>query len=828
MAKKTVPQGENNDAGGASVAAHNAHLKVNISREMKDAYLDYAMSVITSRALPDARDGMKPVHRRILFAMNNMGLTAGAKFRKSATVVGEVLGNYHPHGDASVYDAMVKTAQDFSYRYPLVMGQGNFGSIDGDGAAAMRYTEAKMSKLSMEMMRDIEKDTVKMVPNYDGTKREPHVLPTSVPNLLLNGTLGIAVGMATNIPPHNLGEVIDATTHLIDNPHATTEELCDYVKGPDFPLGGIAFGQSDIRAAYATGRGGVVVRGEAEITETKNGMFQIIITSIPYRVLKSNLIENIADLVREKKIEGIKGLRDESTKDIRVVIDLKSGAQPQKVLNYLYKHTELESTFHYNVVALVDGVPQTLALKGALEAFIGHRKEVVRRRTEFDLKRALEREHILLGLKKALDHIDEIIKTIRASKDTPDAHAQLVKKFKFSDIQATAILEMKLQRLAGLERKKIEDDLKAVQALIAELKAILASEKKMLAIIKGELTDIKDKYGDERRTKIVKHRAKEFNPEDLIADQEQVLVYTSGGYVKRTDPAEFRTQKRGGVGVVDMNTKEEDFVTMSLTTSTHSDLLFFTDKGKAYQIKMYDLPEGKRATRGKSIMNFLQLVDGEKVTSILPMSKDVKALVGQSLMMITKEGTVKKSSAESFKDVRRNGLIAIRLEEKDELLAALFVTGEDNVMLTTQNGQSIRFNHTDVREMGRTAGGVIGMKLDDGDIIVAADKIPEGTRGAELLVVTANGYGKKTKLSEYKTQKRGGSGIKTVKVTTKTGPLIVARVVTAEHEELLAVSKDSQVIRTEVSSIPTLGRDTQGVRVMKLREGDSVATFNLL
>ncbi len=824
MAKRSAPQEEPTNVP----AVHNAHLQVNISREMKDAYLDYAMSVITSRALPDARDGMKPVHRRILFAMNNMGLTAGAKFRKSATVVGEVLGNYHPHGDASVYDAMVKTAQDFSYRYPLVMGQGNFGSIDGDGAAAMRYTEAKMSRLSMEMMRDIEKDTVLMVPNYDGTKREPHVLPTAVPNLLLNGTLGIAVGMATNIPPHNLGEVIDATTHLIDNPHATTEELCEYVKGPDFPLGGVAFGQSDIRTAYATGRGGVVVRGEAEITETKNGQFQIIVTSIPYRVLKSNLIENIADLVRDKKIEGIKGLRDESTKDIRVVIDLKSGAQPQKVLNYLYKHTELESTFHYNVVALVDGVPQTLALKGALEAFIGHRKEVVRRRTEFDLKRALEREHILLGLKKALDHIDEIIKCIRAAKDTPDAHAQLCKKFKFSEIQATAILEMKLQRLAGLERKKIEDDLKTVQALIAELKLILASEKKMLAIIKEEMLDIKNKYGDERRTKIVKHKAKEFNPEDLIADQEQVLVYTSGGYVKRTDPAEFRTQKRGGVGVVDMNTKEEDFVTMSLTTSTHSDLLFFTDKGKAYQIKMYDLPEGKRATRGKSIMNFLQLVDGEKVTSILPMSKDTKALVGQSLMMITKEGTVKKSSAESFKDVRRNGLIAIRLEEKDELLAAMFVTGEDNVILTTQNGQSIRFNHTDVREMGRTAGGVIGMKLDKGDVIVAADKILEGIKGAELLVVTANGYGKKTKLSEYKTQKRGGSGIKTVKVTAKTGVLMVARVVTAENEELLAVSKDSQVIRTEVSSIPTLGRDTQGVRVMKLREGDSVASFNLL
>ncbi len=824
MAKKTPPQAESPEP----VVPRTGLQPVNIAEEMRTAYLDYAMSVITARALPDARDGLKPVHRRILYAMNNMGLTAGAKYRKSATIVGEVLGNYHPHGDASVYDAMVKSAQDFSYRYPLVQGQGNFGSIDGDGAAAYRYTEAKMSKISMEMMRDIEKDTVQMDPNYDGTKKEPRVLPTAVPSLLLNGTLGIAVGMATNIPPHNLREVIDATVHLIDNPHATTEDLCEHVKGPDFPVGGIAFGQADIRQAYATGRGGVVVRGEAEIVETKNGMFQIIITSIPFRVVKSNLIENIADLVRDKKIEGIKGLRDESTKDIRVVIDLKSGAQPQKVLNYLYKHTELESTFHYNVVALVDGIPQTLALKGALEAFVGHRKEVVRRRTEYDLKRALEKEHILLGLKKALDHIDEIIKTIRASKDTPDAHAQLMKKWKFSAIQATAILEMKLQRLASLERKKIEDDLKAVQALIAELEAILKSEKKMMSIIKGELNDIKEKYGDDRRTKIVKHKAKEFNPEDLIADKEEVLVYTSGGYVKRTDPSEFRTQKRGGVGVVDLSTKEEDFVTMSLTTSSHSDLLFFSDKGKAYQMKMYDLPEGKRATRGKSIMNFLQLSDGEKVTSILAMPKDMKELAGVSLMMITKDGTTKKSAAESFKDVRRNGLIAIRLEEKDELLAALFVSDQDSVILTTQNGQSIRFNHNDVREMGRTAGGVIGMKLDKGDVIVAADKIPTGTKNAELLIMTANGYGKKTKLSEYKLQKRGGSGIKTVKVTEKTGKLMVARVVTSENEELLAVSKDSQVIRTEVTSIPTLGRDTQGVRIMKLRDGDSLASFNLL
>jgi DNA gyrase subunit A len=812
------------------VKADNPHLSVSLTKEMRSAYLDYAMSVITARALPDARDGLKPVHRRILFAMNNMGLTAGAKFRKSATIVGEVLGNYHPHGDVSVYDAMVKSAQDFSYRYPLVLGQGNFGSVDGDGAAAYRYTEAKMSKISMEMMRDIEKNTVDMTPNYDGTKKEPAVLPTAVPSLLLNGTLGIAVGMATNIPPHNLGEVIDATMHLIENKNATNEDLCEFVKGPDFPLGGVAFGQADIRQAYATGRGGVVIRGEAEVFETKNGQFQIIITSIPFRVVKSNLIENIADQVREKKIDGIKGLRDESTTtdDMRIVIDLKSGAQPQKVLNYLYKHTELESTFHFNVVALVEGIPQTLSLKGALDAFIGHRKEVVRRRTEFDLARALEKEHILLGLKIALDHIDEIIQIIKKSKDTTDAHANLRKKFDFSDIQATAILEMKLQRLASLEKKKIEDELKAVQALISDLRAILSSEKKMLSIIKAELSDIKEKYGDERRTKIVKHRVKEFNPEDLIPEKDEILVYTSGGYIKRTDPEEFKVQKRGGVGVVDMNTKEEDFVTMSLQTSSHSDVLFFTDKGKAYQIKMYDIPEGKRATRGKSIMNFLQLGDGEKVTSLLAMPKDMKELAGVSLMMITKNGTIKKSAAESFKEVRRSGLIAIKLEEKDELLGALFVSDEDSVVMTTQDGQSIRFLHTDVREMGRTAAGVIGMKLDKGDSIVATDKIVKGQKGAELLIMTANGYGKKTKMTEYKVQKRGGSGIKTVKVTEKTGKLMIARVVTEEITELLAVSKASQVIRTELSSVPTLGRDTQGVRIMKLREGDSVASFNLL
>jgi len=686
-----------------------------------------------------------------------------------------------------------------------------------------------MSKISDEMMKDIEKDTVDMKPNYNGTKKEPSVLPAAVPALLLNGTLGIAVGMATNIPPHNLGELIDATTHLIENKDATTEDLCEFVTGPDFPTGGVIYGKSDIMHAYATGRGGIFTRGEAEIVELKNGSYQIIITSIPYRVVKSTLIEKIADLVREKKIEGIKGLRDESTKDIRVVIDLKTGIEPQKVLNYLYKHTQLEETFHVNLVSLVDGIPQTLNLKSALEEFIKHRKVVIKRRTEFELKKAEDREHILIGLKKALDHIDEIIKLIRKSKSVEEAFNELKKEFKFTDAQAQAILDMKLQRLAGLERKKIEDELKEVQTLIAELKEILASEKKMLKIIKDELLEIKSKYNDERRTKVVKHKAKEFNPEDLIADKEAVLIYTAGGYIKRTDPDEFRTQKRGGVGVVDMNTKEEDFISISLTTSTHSDLLFFTDKGKAYQIKMYDVPEGKRATRGKSIMNYLQISGDEKVTSILPMPKDTKDL-SRSLAMITRDGTVKKTSAEAFKDVRRSGLIAITLDKEDVLLSALFVEKGDDMILTSVNGQSIRFDEDEVREMGRNAGGVRGMRLDKGDHIAACDVIKKDTaKIAKLLVATEHGYGKMTKLDEYKTQGRGGSGIKTVNITEKTGKLIVAKVIVNEEEdELLAVSKNSQVIKTELKTIPTLGRATQGVRIMKLRDGDAVASVAVL
>ncbi|MFM2357374.1 MAG: hypothetical protein RJA61_111 [Candidatus Parcubacteria bacterium] len=795
-----------------------------ITTEMKDAYLDYAMSVITSRALPDVRDGLKPVHRRILFAMHEKGLVAGGKFRKSAVVVGDVLGNYHPHGDASVYDALVKMAQDFSMRYPLVWGQGNFGNVDGDNAAAMRYTEAKMSRVASELLGDIEKDTVDFRANYDGTRKEPIVLPAAVPNLLLNGTLGIAVGMATNIPPHNLREIVDATSFLIDNTDATSEDLLQFVKGPDFPTGGLIFNEKDIAHAYATGRGGVVTRGVAEIVENKAGNFQIIVTSIPYRVNKSDLLLKIAELVRDKKLEGIKGLRDESAKDIRIAIDLKSGAHPQKVLNFLYKHTQLEETFHFNVVCLVNGVPQTLSLKGILQEFVSHRVIVIRRRTEYDLRKAEDREHILIGLKKALDHIDQIIKLIRASKDTVEAHAELRKQFKFSDRQATAILEMKLSRLAGLERKKIEDELKAVQELIEELKSILASSKKILTIIKKELAYISEKYGDDRKTKVIKHGVQSISDEDLIPDEENALVLTSGGYIKRTSPDEFRKQKRGGVGVVDLDTKEEDFVTTLLTASTHSDMLFFTDRGKAYQIKMYELPEGKRATRGKSIMNFLSLDAGEKVTSVLPMPKDTKNK-SLSLLMVTKQGNAKKVKAESFHDVRRSGIIAIRLDKGDELISVSFADKKDDGIIVTSRGQSIRFKESDIREMGRGAGGVRGIRLGKNDFVVGAQIIKSDLKNPSLLVITANGYGKRTDLSEYKVQKRGGSGIKTANITSKTAELISAQVVSDEEAEIVAMSQKSQVIRTGLNEIPRLGRQTQGVRIMKLREGDRIASL---
>lgn len=794
-----------------------------IIEEMKTAYLDYAMSVITQRALPDARDGLKPVHRRILYVMHEMNLTAGSKFRKSATVVGDTLGKYHPHGDSAVYESMVKMAQDFVTRYPLVQGQGNFGSIDGDSPAAHRYTEARMEKISAEMLRDIEKETVDFRPNYDGTRKEPSVLPAGVPNLLLNGTLGIAVGMATNIPPHNLGELVDASIALIDNPKATNDDLFEYVKGPDFPTGGIIFDNKDIHHAYATGKGGVVTRGHAEIVDEKGGT-QIVITSIPYRVNKANLITSIADQVRDKKIDGIKSLTDQSTKDIRIVIELKNSAQPQKVLNYLYKHTQLEETFHFNMVALVDGVPQTMSLKGLLEEFIKHRQDVVTRRTQFELAKAEAREHILLGLKKALDHIDKIIKLIRASKDAPAAHAGLMKTFKFSEKQATAILEMRLQKLAGLERKKVEDELKTIQALIKELTDLLKSPKKIFIMIKKELKEVADKYGDDRRTHVVEHGVKNISVEDLIPEEESVLVMTAGGYIKRTNPNEYKKQKRGGVGVIDLNTKEEDVVTRLLTTNTHSDLLFFTDRGKVYQIKMYDVPEGRRSTKGKSIMNFLSLEGEEKVSSVVAMPKAVKEK-DASLLMVTKQGVTKRVAAKSFHDVRSSGIIAIKLSDGDELISASFVGKDDQALLVTANGQSIRFKVNDVREMGRSAGGVKGINLGKGDSVVGVGVIKPEEKDATLLVVMSNGYGKQTNLDEYKVQNRSGSGIKTAKVTDKTGKLIAAHVIIDPEDEVVAISQKGQVIRTDVSDIANLGRQTQGVRVMKLRPGDSLASL---
>ncbi len=824
MAKKSNPESipESTDS-----EVRTGVIPMNISTEMRDSFIAYSMSVITQRALPDIRDGLKPVHRRILYAMSELGLYSTAKFRKSALVVGEVLGKYHPHGDKSVYDAMVVLAQDFSTRYPLVWGQGNFGSIDDDPPAAMRYTEAKMSKISSELLRDIEKDTVDFRPNYDNTQREPTVMPTAVPTLLLNGSFGIAVGMATKIPPHNLGEVVDASVAYIDDKNITTEELLEHIKGPDFPIGGIAYSQADITHAYTTGRGGVVCRGEAEVVELKNGSFQIIITSIPYQTVKQSLIEKIANLVQEKKLIGIKGLRDESTKEMRIVMDLKTGTNPQKTLNYIYKHTELESRFNYNMLALVDGSPQTLSLKDFISNFITHRQEVVKRRTIFDLNKAEARAHILEGLKKALDHIDEVIKIIKASKDTTEARDNLMKKFKFSEIQANAILEMRLQKLAGLERKKIEDELAEVLKTIAFLKDLLASEKKMLKVIRDELLEIKEKYGDARRTKIVKAAVGNISDEDLVPDTETALVYTAGGYIKRTDPSEYRSQKRGGVGVVDMDTKEEDVVTHLLTASTHANMLFFTNLGKVYQLKMYDLPEGRRATKGKSIMNFLQLADNESVTSILPVPKG-NEVKDQSLFFVTKSGVIKKVAADSFSSVRRNGLIAINLRDGDTLLGAMLTAADDTVMLVTADGQSIRFKASQVRDMGRTATGVKGMDIDSTDSVIGLGIISPSMKNPTVLIMSGNGYGKRTPIDEYKVQNRGGSGIKTANVTDKTGPIVGAKIVTDDNSELIAISQKSQVIRTELDSIPVLGRATQGVRIMKLREGDNIASLTLL
>ncbi|MBI5230444.1 MAG: DNA gyrase subunit A [Candidatus Magasanikbacteria bacterium] len=798
--------------------------------EIKTSYLDYAMSVIVSRALPDVRDGLKPVHRRILWAMWHVGLKPGAKFRKSAMVVGEVLGKYHPHGDTAVYDSMVRMAQEFSLRYPLVWGQGNFGSMDGDSAAAMRYTEAKLARISEELLLDIEKETIDWRPNYDGVHMEPKVLPARLPNLLLNGTMGIAVGMATNIPPHNLQEVADAIIHLIDNPDADIEDLMEFVKGPDFPTGGIIYNKTDIAQAYATGRGGVVLRAKTEIVEEKSGVFKIIVTEIPYQVNKATLVEKIAELVHEKKLEGIKDLRDESNKDgVRVVIEIKKDAYPKKILNQLFNLTQLQDTFHFNMLALVDGIqPRVLTLKNVLEEYIKHRKEVVRRATEFDLKKARERAHVLQGLKIALDHLDAVIKTIRASADKDEARLELIKKFKLTEIQAIAILEMRLQQLANIERKKIEDELKEKLALIKELESVLASAKKILSIVRADVLKLKEAYGDERRTQVVAHGVKEFSMEDLVPNEETVVVITHDGYIKRLPPDTFKSQARGGKGVIGVATKEEDVVEHLFITNTHADILFFTTSGRVFQLKAYDVPQGSRTSKGQAVVNFLQLAPQEKVSVVLS-APDLST--AKFLTMVTANGLIKKVDIEDFTQVRRSGLIAIKLKNGDSLQWVKPSTGKDDVVLITRQGQSVRFKEKQVRAMGRTAAGVHGIRLKNNDKVVGMDVIEEGSdKNLQLFIISMEGLGKRSPLNQYRLQGRGGSGVKCAKVTSKTGELVAAYVVNEKDDrDLLMMSMKGQVIRLPFGSVNTIGRVSQGVRLMRFKEpNDKVASVTLI
>ena len=810
------------------IQAHAVTLQP-IVEEMQKSYMEYAMSVIISRALPDVRDGLKPVHRRILYSMWKSGLKPSAKFRKSATVVGEVLGKYHPHGDTAVYDTMVRMAQDFSLRYPLIWGQGNFGSMDGDSAAAYRYTEAKLQHIAEEMLFDIEKDTVNFRPNFDGVHKEPTVLPAKLPQLLLNGTMGIAVGMATNIPPHNLRELTGAIMHLIDQPKADIDDLLQYVTGPDFPTGGMIYNQKEIREAYMTGHGKITMRAKAEIIEERTGQFSIIVTEITYLTNKSTLIEKIASLVKDKKIIGIKNLRDESNKDgVRIVVDLKKDAYPQKVLNRLYTLTDLQKNFNVNMLALVDGIePRILNLKEILEYYIAHRREVIIRRTQFDLTKARERAHILEGLCKALDHIDEVIETIKKSRTRETAHENLCKKFKFSELQATAILEMRLQTLAGLERKKLEDELKEKLRIIKQLEAILKSEKLQKQIVKDELTELTEKFGDARKTKVFRSAIGEFKQEDLVPNEEAIITITTDGYVKRMNPDVYRVQKRGGKGVIGATTKDDTSVTHMLSVMTHDNLFFFTNTGKVYQTKAYELPESARTAKGNAIVNFLQLSQNENVTEIIPFNTDDQY---KFLFMSTKNGVVKKGKIKDFDNVRRSGLIAINLDKTDTLSWVKATTGTDDVILSTAQGQAIHFKEANVRPMGRNASGVKGIKLKKGDYVVGMDVLFAKQKGAELFIITANGYGKKTKVSQYKTQKRGGSGIKTAKITTKTGMIVSAYVVSADDNDsdVIITSANGQIIRTPLKHISTLSRATQGVRIMKPKPGDTISAATIL
>lgn len=795
-----------------------------VENVMEESYLTYSMSVIVSRALPDVRDGLKPVHRRILYTMNKDGLRANAKHRKSANVVGKVMGEYHPHGDAAIYDSMVRMAQPWAMRYLLVDGQGNFGSMDGDPPAAMRYTEAKMTRIADELLADIDKNTVDFVDNYDGSLQQPSVLPAKLPNLLLNGQLGIAVGMATNIPPHNLSELVDATVYQIEHEDATLDDLLNFVKGPDFPTAGVVYGKESLRTAYATGRGGVVVRGVADVVESNKGRYQIVISEIPYGVNKAGLLEKIADLVRDKKIGGISDLRDESARgNVRIVIDLRRDTFPKKLLNQLYKLTPLQTAFHYNMLALVDGIqPRILGLQDIIKEHIRHRQQVVRRRTQYELERAKDRAHVLEGLKIALDHIDEVINTIRASQTTDEAQEALIKKFKLSEIQAKAILAMQLRTLAGLERKKIEDELKELMGLISKLEGILADEKKILKIITDELLEIKKSYGDERRTKIVAGELGKMTDEDLIAEEQVVVTLTSANYIKRSPIADYKRQGRGGKGRRGMQTREEDVIEHVVNASTHDFLLFFTNKGRVFRLKTYEVPTASLNAKGVAIVNLLQLQPEETVSAVINVSKSSNE---QNLIMCTVRGVVKKTPFEQYQNVRSSGLIAINLDEGDELKWIRQTTGENEVVISTSQGQAIRFHEKDARPMGRVSRGVRGIRLRPNDHVIGMDIVEEGS---DIFVISKYGYGKRTKISQFTPHARGGVGIRSAVVNSKTGELIGVKTLNDAEQEVIIISQQGQTIRLGLQDIPELGRATQGVRIMRLNDGDQVVSLALV
>ena len=793
-----------------------------IEKEMRTSYIDYAMSVIVSRALPDVRDGLKPVHRRILYAMHEDGITSDKPYRKCANTVGSVLGRYHPHGDSSVYDAMVRMAQDFSMRYMLIDGHGNFGSIDGDGAAAMRYTEARMAKISEYMLTDIEKNTVDFMPNYDDRLQEPTVLPARIPALLINGSSGIAVGMATNIPPHNLTEVINGIIKIIDEDEVTDEDLMTVIKGPDFPTEGVILGLEGIKEAYTTGKGKITVRAEAEIEEMSNTKQRIIVSSLPYQVNKAKLIENIARLVREKRIDGISEIRDESDRNdkVRIVIELKRDANAQVVLNQLYKNTQMQDTFGIIMLALVNGEPKILTLRQCLDYYIEHRKDVILRRTKFDLDKALARAHILEGLKVALDNIDEVINIIRSSYDDPKE--RLMERFGLTDIQAQAILDMRLKTLSGLQREKIEEEYKALMELIAHLRDILNSEKLVFDIIKEELIQIRDKFGDERKTKIVAAEG-EIDVEDLIKEEQTVVALTHFGYIKRMPIDTYRSQKRGGKGITGMATREEDFVKQIFTASTHDTILFFTNKGKLYRLKGYEVPEAGRTARGTAIVNLLSLDPGEKVSAVIPIQNFAE---GKYLLMATKNGLIKKTPLNEYNSARKTGLQSITLREDDELITVRLTDGQDNIVLVTKKGMCITFEEKDVRPIGRTGQGVIGIRLDDGDVVIGMESIIAGSN-ATLLAITENGFGKRTELDEYRVQIRGGKGVITYKITPKTGDIVGVRI-TSDDDDAMLITDKGTIIRINVKDISILGRATQGVTLMRTSDGGKVVSIETI